>query len=117
MKSTSGHERDPLQTASMPVHPQAGHQWGHLSGMTNLLIVLNVSLLLAPTGSPSKGTTTPFTQFFPLSLAALGAWLLFGLLNRLWYYPVFLFWDFMGAYFIVVRVWYWVNPSNAPLAD
>jgi hypothetical protein len=58
-----------------------------------------------------------FYSVFPLSLAALGAWLLFGLLNRLWYYPVFLFWDFMGAYFIVVRVWYWVNPSNAPLAD
>jgi len=96
--------------------PQAGRQWGHLSRMTNLLIVLNVSLFFLTNLVTQQGYYYTFYSIFFLSLAGLGAVLPFGLLNRLWYYSVFLFCDLIGAYFIVVSVWYWVNASNAPLA-
>lgn len=52
--------------------PQAGRQWGHLSRMTNLLIVLNVSLFFLTNLVTQQGYYYTFYSIFSSHWRAWG---------------------------------------------
>ena len=90
----------------------AESHWAHLSRLTNLLIILNISLFFLTDLVTKHGYFYTFYSLFFLALATVGPLLPFGLLNRLWYYLVFMGSDVVGVYFLVASIWYWVNTSS-----
>ena len=92
--------------------PFAENHWGHLSRLTNLLIILNISLFFLTDLVTSHGYYYTFYSLLFLAGAAAGPLLPIGLLNRLWYYLLFLLSECVGIYFLVVSVWYWVKTSG-----
>ena len=92
--------------------PFAENHWAHLSRLTNLLIILNISLFFLTDLVIKFGYYYTFYSLLFLTIAAAGPLLPIGLLNRLWYYLVFLLSECIGIYFLVVSVWYWINRSS-----
>jgi disulfide bond formation protein DsbB len=89
----------------------AESQWAHLSRLTNLLIILNISLFFLTDLVTQQGYYYTFYSLICLAAVFLGPLLPFGLLGRLWYYLVFLAGELMGVYFLVASIWYWVKPA------
>lgn len=92
--------------------PHAESQWGHLSRLTNLLIILNISLFFLTDLVTRQGYYYTFYSLLFLSVAAIGSLLPFGLLNRLWYYMIFLLSEAVGVYFLVVSIGYWIGTGR-----
>ena len=92
--------------------PFAENHWAHLSRLTNLLIILNISLFFITDLVTKYGYYYTFYSLFFLSLTAAGPLLPIGLLDRLWYYSLFLVSECVGVYFLVSSVWYWIKTSS-----
>ena len=90
----------------------AESHWAHLSRLTNLLIILNISLFFLTDLVTKYDYYYTFYSLFFLALASTGPLLPFGLLNRLWYYLIFMGSEIVGVYFLVTSVWYWVNTGG-----
>ncbi len=86
--------------------------WAHLSRFTNLLIILNISMFFLTDLVIKHGYYYTYYSLFFLALAATGPLMPIGLLNRLWYYLIFLISEVIGIYFLVVSGWYWVNTNS-----
>jgi glucan-binding YG repeat protein len=48
-------------------------------------------------------------------VAAAGPLIPIGLLNRLWYYLIFVISQTVGVYFLVVSGWYWVSTNSGQM--
>ena len=64
----------------------AGIHWASLSRITNLLIIMNITLFFLTELVTKKGYYYTFYSIFFLCWVQLGTLLPLGLLNRLWYY-------------------------------
>jgi hypothetical protein len=82
--------------------------WSNLSRTTNLLILLNISLFFF------KDLVTKcvyYYKYYSLSLLLIFKAVLLiplGLLNRLWYYCIYLLIEMVAIYFLVSSIWFWV---------
>ena len=90
----------------------ADSHWSHLSRLTNLLIILNISMFFLTDLVTKYGYYYTYYSLFFLGVVAIGPLMPIGLLNRLWYYLIFLVSEAMGIYFLVVSGWYWVSTNS-----
>jgi len=86
----------------------ASIHWASLSRITNLLIILNITLFFLTELVTKKGYYYTFYSIFFLCMVQIGTLLPLGLLNRLWYYSIFLIFQGLGIYFLAASTWYWV---------
>ena len=82
--------------------------WANLDRTTNLMIILNFSLFFISELVISHGYFYTYFSLACFGLVKLGLLLPLGLLNRLWYYLIFLVLECVGIYFLVSSVWFWV---------
>ena len=82
--------------------------WSNLSRTTNLLIILNISLFFVTELVTKKGYYYTYYSLLFLAFVKFGLLVPLGLLNRLWYYCIFLLCEAVAIYFLVSSVWYWV---------
>jgi len=82
--------------------------WSNLSRTTNLLILLNISLFFVTELVIKKGYYYTYYSLFLLLIVKIGLLVPFGLLNRLWYYCIYLALEFLAIYFLLSSVWFWV---------
>jgi hypothetical protein len=87
--------------------------WASLSRLNNLLVILNISLFFLTELVTRENYYFTFYSLLCLGLVNLGLLLPLGLLNRLWYYLIFLVFEFIAIYYLVASVVYWVVTSKA----
>ena len=92
--------------------PNAETHWGHLSRLTNLMIILNISMFFLTDLVTEQGYYYTYYSLLFLVLAAIGPLMPIGLLDRLWYYLIFLLSESLGIYFLVASAWYWVRTNS-----
>ena len=90
----------------------SGHHWASLSRLNNLLIILNISLFFLTELVTKENYYFTFYSLLFLGLVSLGTLRPLGLLNKLWYYFIFLTFECIGIYFFITSVWYWVVTSK-----
>ena len=74
--------------------------WFNLSRVTNLLIILNISLFFLTELVTKQGYYYTYYSLLFLLIVEIGLIMPLGLLNRLWYYCIFLIFEFLGFYFL-----------------
>jgi hypothetical protein len=82
--------------------------WANLSRLNTLLIVLNISMFFL-SGLVARGY---FYTFFSISCCGVVAILTIlpsTFINRLWFYLLNLLIEFIGIYFLLASIIYWVN--------
>ena len=86
--------------------------WMNLSRFTALLIILNISLFFVTELVTRQGYY--YTYFSLLALFAVEFALLVpvGLVDKLWYYGIFLAAEIIALYFLVSSVWFWVSMNK-----
>jgi len=86
--------------------------WMNLSRFTTLLIILNISLFFVTERVTRAGYHD--TYFSPLALLAVAFALLVpvGLVDKLWYYGVYLMAESIALSFLIPSVWFWVKTSK-----
>ena len=82
--------------------------WNILSRTTNLLILLNISLFFLTELVTTQGYFYTYYSLYLLLVVKIGLLIPLGLLNRLWYYCIFLVCEAAAIYFLVSSVWFWV---------
>lgn len=87
--------------------------WFNLSRVTNLLIILNISLFFLTELVTKQGYYYTYYSLLFLLIVEIGLIMPLGLLNRLWYYCIFLIFEFLGFYFFIASVWFWVTRNKA----
>lgn len=85
--------------------------WATLSRSNNLMVIMNISMFFL-TGLVSKGYYFTFYSLNCLFFVGVGVLVPTGLVRRLWYYWVFLCVEFLGLYFLVASVAYWVKNGS-----
>jgi len=86
--------------------------WANLSRLTNLLVICNISLFFLTELVTSQGYYYTFYSLFFLALVFIGLLIPVGLMNRLWYYLIFITFEVAGIYFLVSSVAYWVSKNR-----
>ncbi len=86
--------------------------WAHLSRINNLLIVLNISMFFLTDLVIRQGYYYTYYSLSFLALTVMGPLIGFGLLNRLWYYSIFVLSEMAGSYFLIASAWYWVRTNS-----
>lgn len=102
----------PLNASRLRFEQQHNVLWGNLSRLNGILIVANVSLFFLTGQVTSHGYTYPIISLSLLMLVSVGLVIPSGLLDRLWYYCVFLAIEFVGFYFLLASVVYWLNANG-----
>ncbi len=92
---------------------QAAIYWANLSRFTSLLIILNLSLFFISKLVITHGYYYTYYSLFCLGIVELGLLIPSGLLNRLWYYCIFIIFEAIAIYFFIFSAWYWVITSKA----
>lgn len=87
---------------------QMGMYWSNRSRSTNLFVILNISLFFLTEMVTKNGYYYTFYSLGLLLIVKVGLLVPFGLLNRLWFYCVFLVAELFAVYFLVSSIWYWV---------
>ena len=82
--------------------------WAHLSRLTNMLIILNISLFFLTELVTRQGYYFTYYSLFFFGLVEALLLLPLGLMKRLWYYLLCLVFEAAGVYFLVTSAWYWV---------
>lgn len=82
--------------------------WSNLSRTTNLLILLNISLFFVTELVTKQGYYYTYYSLFFLLLVKVGLLVPIGLLDRLWYYCIYLIFEFFAIYFLLSSIWFWV---------
>jgi hypothetical protein len=103
-----------LKVSALFERDQIGH-WSHLSRFTNLLIILNISMFFLTGLVTKENYYYTFYSLIFLGLVKAGLLLPLGLMNRLWYYLIFLVFEIVGIYFLVASGVYWVTTGRAGL--
>lgn len=82
--------------------------WGNLSRLNNLAVVVNISMFFL-TGLVAKGYYYTFFSLICLGVVSVGTIVPTLLVRRLWYFWIFLWVEFVGLYYLVNSVVYWVR--------
>lgn len=82
--------------------------WSNLSRAANLLILLNISLFFVTELVTKQGYYYTYYSLFLLLVVKIGLLLPLGLLDRPWYYCIFLMCEILAAYFVISSIWFWV---------
>jgi hypothetical protein len=85
-----------------------GVLWPHLSRFNNLMIITNLSLFFL-TGLVQKGYYFTFLSMGCFTLVALMILIPTPFLGRLRFYLLSLFFEFLGLYFLVASIIYWIQ--------
>lgn len=83
--------------------------WTGLSHLNTLLVVTNITLFFVTRLVIDEGYYYTFYSLACLIFVAAGILFPLGLVMRLWYYLIFLFFECVALWFIVVSVWYWAG--------
>jgi len=86
--------------------------WANLSRITNLLILLNISLFFLSHLVTREHYYYTIYSVFLLATVHVLTLLPLGFLTRLWYYLICLALESVGAYFLIASVWYWVSTGR-----
>jgi len=86
--------------------------WAHLSRLNNMLIILNISMFFLTDLVVKQGYYFTYYSLICLAVAAAGPLMPIGLLDRLWYYIIFLLSEAGGIYFLVASIIYWVKTNS-----
>jgi len=85
--------------------------WGNLSRLNNLLIIVNITMFFL-SGLVAQGY---FYTFYSISCFALVAILIIlpiPFVSRLWFYLLNLLIEFVGIYFLIASIIYWVRAGG-----
>ncbi len=82
--------------------------WSNLSRTTNLLILLNISMFFVTELVTKHGYYYTYFSLLFLLLVKFGLLVPLGLLNRLWYYCIYLIMEILAIYFLLSSIWFWV---------
>ena len=85
--------------------------WNNLNRFNNLLVVMNISMFFL-TGLISKGYFFTFISISCLGVVGAGQIVPTPWIRRLWYYFIFLSVEFIGLYFLVASIVYWVQNGS-----
>jgi hypothetical protein len=85
--------------------------WSNLSRLNNLMVIINISMFFL-TGLVARGYFYTFYSLSCSGLVAVGILIPTSLIRRLWYYWIFLIVEFLGLYFLVASVIYWVKNGS-----
>jgi hypothetical protein len=86
--------------------------WFCLSRLTNLMIILNLSMFFVTELVTKQGYYYTYYSLFCLVVVQLGLIVPLGLLGRLWYYCIFLVFEFVAANFFIRSVAWWVATNK-----
>jgi hypothetical protein len=84
----------------------------NLARTTNLLMLLNISLFFVTELVSKQGYYYTYHSLFFLLFVKVGLLVPFGLLNRIWYYCIYLVFEIVTIYFLVASIWFWVQTSK-----
>jgi len=76
------------------------------------LIILNISLFFLTELVTRQGYYYTFFSLLCLGVVAIGLLIPLGLVNRLWYYCIFLFAELVAIYFLTASIWFWVGTNK-----
>lgn len=82
--------------------------WSNLSRLNNLMVIMNISMFFL-TGLVAKGYFYTCYSLLCSGVVGVGILVPTTLIRRLWYYWTFLIVEFLGLYFLVASVIYWVE--------
>lgn len=85
--------------------------WGHLSRINNLLVIMNISMFFL-TGLVTQGYYYTFISLLFLGIVGIGMLIPTRLIEKLWYYLVYLIFEIIGLYFLLSSILYWVRTGN-----
>lgn len=83
--------------------------WENLNHFNSLLIVLNLSLFFVTKLVIEQGYYYTYCSLSLLGVVQIFLLLPLGLLDRFWYYFIYIVFEFIALYFIIVSVWFWVK--------
>jgi len=81
--------------------------WSNLSRLNNLLVIVNISMLFL-TDLVARGYYYTFYSLALLGTVGVGAIVPTRLIQRLWYYWIFLLAELAGIYYLAASILYWV---------
>ncbi len=87
--------------------------WANLGRFTNLLVVLNISFFFLTELVTTQDYYYTFYSLLALGIVYLGLLLPTGLLDRLWYYLIFVACELVAVHFVVVSVAFWVSTNRS----
>lgn len=82
--------------------------WANLSRINNLMIILNISMFFL-SGLVSRGYTYTFYSIGCCFFVAVLTVIPMPVIHRLWFYLINLMMEFMGIYFLIASIIYWVR--------
>ena len=85
--------------------------WGNLSRLNNLLIAINISLFFL-SGLVAQGYYYTFYSIGFLIAVAILTLIPGPFLSSLWFYVLCLLFEFVGLYFLLASVVYWIRSGN-----
>ena len=85
--------------------------WSNLSRLNNLMVIMNISMFFL-TALVTKGYFYTFYSLICLGIVGVGILIPTMLIRRLWYYWIFLIIEFIGLYYLVASVTYWVGNGS-----
>jgi hypothetical protein len=85
--------------------------WSNLSRLNNLMVIMNISMFFL-TGLVIKGYFYTFYSLICLGVVGVGILIPTMQIRRLWYYWIFLIIEFLGLYYLVASVTYWVGNGS-----
>ncbi len=102
--------------SSHPIHRQwftadYAVYWSNLSRLNNLLVIVNISMFFL-TGLVAQGYYYTFFSLVFLGLVGIGAIIPTRLIQRLWFYWVFVAMELAAIYFLVASIIYWVSNGS-----
>jgi hypothetical protein len=85
--------------------------WSNLSRLNNLMVIVNISMFFL-SGLVAKGYFYTFYSLICLGVVGIAALIPTMLIRRLWYYWIFLIVEFVGLYYLVASIVYWVRNGS-----
>lgn len=85
--------------------------WANLARLNNLLIILNITLFFL-SGLIAQGYTYTFISIGCFGVVAILTILPVPFISRLWFYLLNLLIEFVGIYFLVASIVYWVRAGG-----
>jgi hypothetical protein len=101
-----------LQTLSNLFEQQMATYWANLSRTNNLFVILNISFFFVTELVTKEGYYYTYYSLFLLLIVQMGLLLPLGLLNRLWYYCIYLMFEILAIYYVIASVWFWVATNK-----
>jgi len=85
--------------------------WANLSRLNNLLIIVNITMFFL-TGLIAQGYFYTFYSIGCFAFVAILTIIPFPFIGRLWFYLLNLTVEFVGIYFLLASITYWVQTGG-----